>query len=244
MDRSCWLADTSYSFAVSHRDYRVHRHPAFVATLRTAANQVHICHTHNCHGLCGPRVKGQRLIPIKFYPASGNQQLEPADFAIRTDAVCQSWVSISRKPWLGYGFDAFWQGMQGESASVVQAVGWVTLGGAHNGFLELLLDVGILGLAVFAVGYFLLWHRALQLVTRVGGNVPIWLCTYLFFMLIYNFTENSLLAQNSIFWVLYMSIAVNLYLDLPAKSAIGQLFSNASSRPSVGSVTLEQTSCA
>jgi len=156
------------------------------------------------------------------------------------DAV---WLSISRRPWLGYGFDAFWQGMQGESASVVQAVGWVPAH-AHNGFLELLLETGILGLAVFAVGYFLLWHRALLLVTRVGGHIPLWLCTYLLFMLIYNFTENAIIVTNSIFWVLYTSTAVSSYSDLPANSASERSFLNSSSSQRDESGFPEQTSCA
>src|ERR1039457_909769 len=101
--------------------------------------------------------------------------------------------------------------MQGESASVVQMVGWVPPH-AHNGFLDLLLEVGVLGLGVFAVGYFLLWYRAVQLVIRAPGNAPIWLCTYLLFMGIYNFTESTILLQNSIFWVLYTSTSINLYL--------------------------------
>jgi exopolysaccharide production protein ExoQ len=154
------------------------------------------------------------------------------------------WISITRKPWLGYGFDAFWLGVRGESAFVQQALGWVPLGGAHNGSLELLLEMGILGLAVFAAGYFMLWHRALQLVKRVGGNVPIWLCTYLIFVLLYNFTENTILAQNSIFWVLYTSSAVNLYLDLPAKQVSGRWIWNTSSRQSDKSEFPEQASCA
>jgi exopolysaccharide production protein ExoQ len=162
----------------------------------------------------------------------------------RFDLWNMVWVSILRKPWLGYGFDAFWQGMRGESVFVIQAVGWVPLGGAHNGFLELLLEMGFVGLAVFAVGYFLLWRRALQLVTRVGGNVPIWLCTYLFFMLIYNFTENTILAENSIFWVLYTCIAVNLYLDSPAKQASDGTSWSKSSSQSGKSEFMEETSCA
>ena len=146
----------------------------------------------------------------------------------RIDLWNAVWVSISRKPWFGYGFDAFWQGMQGESASVVQMVGWVPPH-AHNGFLDLLLEVGILGLGVFAVGYFLLWYRAVQLVMRVPGNIPIWLCTYLLFMGIYNFTESAILLQNSIFWVLYTSTSINLYLGFVATQVNEQLVSNASS---------------
>ena len=140
----------------------------------------------------------------------------------RVDLWNAVWGSISRRPWLGYGFDAFWQGMQGESANVLLTLGW-TPAHAHNGFLTLLLDMGVLGLAVFVAGYLLLWRGALQLASGNGGTISIWICTYLLFILIYNFTESAILEQNSIFWVLYAATAANLYLELPPKPAIERL---------------------
>ena len=61
-------------------------------------------------------------------------------------------LAISKRLWLGYGFNAFWQGMKGESGYVLTAVGWAPKY-AHNGFLDLVLDLGLLGLLVFAIGY-------------------------------------------------------------------------------------------
>jgi O-antigen ligase len=129
------------------------------------------------------------------------------------DAV---WLSISRRPWLGYGFDAFWQGMQGESANILTAIGW-TPAYAHNGFLDLVLGLGFIGLAVFAIGYLALWRRALTLVSKVPGPSATWLCMYLAFMLFYNLTEGPVVSQNNITWVLYVATAVSLALYLPVK---------------------------
>jgi O-antigen ligase len=129
------------------------------------------------------------------------------------DAV---WLSILKKPWLGYGFDAFWQGMQGESANVLLAVGWAP-GYAHNGFLDLVLDLGLIGLAVFATGYLTLWRRAITFVTRNSGPSAVWPCMYLAFMLFYNLTEGPVVSQNNITWVLYVATAVSLVLYLPTR---------------------------
>jgi exopolysaccharide production protein ExoQ len=134
----------------------------------------------------------------------------------RIDLWNAVWLSISRKPWLGYGFDAFWQGMQGESANVLLAVGW-TPAYAHNGFLDLVLDLGFIGLAVFAFGYLTLWRRAFTFVTRDAGPTAAWLCMYLAFMLFYNITEGPVVSQNNITWVLYVATAVSLVLYLPVK---------------------------
>ena len=42
-----------------------------------------------------------------------------------------------------------------------------------------------------------------------------WMCTFLSFMLLYNLTEGSILRQNDIYWVLYVSTAVSLSRRLP-----------------------------
>jgi O-antigen ligase len=125
-------------------------------------------------------------------------------------------LSIAKRPWLGYGFNAFWM-TGGESSIVVAQVNWLVKD-PHNGFLGIALDVGILGLSVFIAGYVVFWRRALRLLRRTTGVVPIWLCTYLGFMFVYNLTENSILVQNSIFWILYISVAVCVSLYAPAPS--------------------------
>jgi O-antigen ligase len=131
------------------------------------------------------------------------------------DAV---WLSITRKPWLGYGFDAFWQGMRGESASVLLAVGWGPAY-AHNGFLDLVLGLGFVGLVVFALGYLDLWRRAIALLTRNSGPNGVWLCMFLAFMFFYNLTEGPVMSQNNITWVVYVATAVSLSFHLPRKLA-------------------------
>lgn len=134
------------------------------------------------------------------------------DLTGRIDMWNAALLSISKRPWLGYGFDAFWRGMEGESGSIQLAVGWTRpVAHGHNGFVDLTLHLGALGLATFAVGYLVVWRRALGFLSRVPGPVPVWLCTILVFMLLYNLTESSLLTPHSIWWVLYTSTAVSLF---------------------------------
>ena len=127
----------------------------------------------------------------------------------RTDLWSAVLVSILRHPWLGYGFNAFWAGLQGGSSSLLLSVGWY-MGHSHNGFLDLTLDLGLLGLATFAVGYLVLSKRALQIVRRVPGPASYWLCAFMCLMVLYNLDDGAILKQNDIFWVLYTSTAVNI----------------------------------
>lgn len=129
---------------------------------------------------------------------------------------------IMQHPWLGYGFNTFWQGMQGASAPVLLRLGWYVRH-SHNGFLDLTLDLGFVGLATFVAGYLVLSKRALQIVRGVPGPASYWLCAFMFLMLLYNLDESSILRRNSIFWVLYVSTAVNITAGLRR-----QVFSKAS----------------
>jgi exopolysaccharide production protein ExoQ len=126
-------------------------------------------------------------------------------------------ISIAKHPWWGYGFDSFWMGMRGQSASVMLRVGWFPKH-SHNGFLDLLLDLGVVGLGTFLAGYLSLWSRALRTIRAVAGPNPAWLCAYLSFMFIYNLSESSILIQNNLFWILYVSTAATLSARLPVKS--------------------------
>jgi exopolysaccharide production protein ExoQ len=56
--------------------------------------------------------------------------------------------SILKRPLLGYGYYAFWLGLKGESGRVLYAANW-TFGYAHNGILEIFLQLGLVGVVVF-----------------------------------------------------------------------------------------------
>lgn len=65
---------------------------------------------------------------------------------------------IGQKPMLGWGFRAFWSGQNPAVWEIQTVIGWVAAS-AHNGLLEMLLEVGIMGSALFL----LLWARNVML---------------------------------------------------------------------------------
>jgi O-antigen ligase len=125
--------------------------------------------------------------------------------------------AIVKRRWLGYGFNSFWLGMRGESSAVMIQIGFFA-SQAHDGFLNLMLDLGLVGLGVFLAGYLQVLRRAFNLMRISADAIPVWFCTYLTLMLIYNFVESSILRQNDIFWALYTSVAVSVFLYVPAKA--------------------------
>ena len=115
------------------------------------------------------------------------------------------------RPWFGYGYETFWVGgWHGEPASI-----WRFLADgdepphAHNGYIHLWFDVGLSGLIIFSLSYFLNVLRAiswLQFRTNIDGLVPI---IYLAQFGLFNLTE-SFLARPEIFWLFYVSITLSM----------------------------------
>jgi exopolysaccharide production protein ExoQ len=107
-----------------------------------------------------------------------------------------------RHPWIGYGYSAFWLGADGQSTVMWHLMGWHP-SHSHNGFLQLWLDLGLIGLAIFLIGFCVVTVRAIGLSRRSHSVESFWPLMFLAFLFLYNFTESSFLTRNSIFWILY-----------------------------------------
>jgi O-antigen ligase len=132
----------------------------------------------------------------------------------RTDIWQAVWQSILKRPMLGYGFAGFWIGMKGEAINVIASVLW-DVPHAHNGFLEIMLQLGVIGMAIFILSYLRACSRAWTMIRSQYIEQAIWPIFALFLILICNLDENTLLSFNGIFWVIYIVALVNLELMVP-----------------------------
>lgn len=129
----------------------------------------------------------------------------------RTDIWQHVWPFILERPLLGWGYGAFWRGIQGEAFRVVAAVHFIVIH-AHNGFLEIWLELGLAGIALFLLSYLRAW-RKLWPVLRTGQiDRATWVVFILFLVAAYDLDENTLLLYNGVFWVLYVSAVANIEL--------------------------------
>ena len=116
---------------------------------------------------------------------------------------------IAERPIRGYGFTAFWNSWAGERVS--DTVKWdYAVPHAHNGFLEVWLGLGFVGLALILINLsrsFILALRAARNHREIEYSWPLLL---VLFTVLYNLTENSLLAVNAIPWIAYC--AANYWL--------------------------------
>lgn len=103
------------------------------------------------------------------------------DFALRM---------AERKPILGYGFESFWQAGP-ESPSVREAPGFVArMPHAHNGYIDIMLQLGFVGLALLIVLQFAAFHAADAALRRRFAMG--WLCLCLMLLAgLRNFMESQ-----------------------------------------------------
>ena len=133
-----------------------------------------------------------------------------------------AWEAIWQRPWLGYGYSAFWLGWQGGSAAVWTAAGWETPH-SHNGFLDLWLELGLLGVTILLIGIVSAGRRAVAAIRYTPGAEALWPVLLLSLILVYSFTESVILRQNNIFWVLYVATVCSVGMldvrrELPERS--------------------------
>ena len=112
--------------------------------------------------------------------------------------------------WLGYGYGAFWQGRAGVSGEVTEAFGNWYPTHAHNGFMDLLLDLGLVGLLVFIATFAVIVFRAYKLAMQSQSNISLWPATYISFFMIHNLAESDLFRPLSIMWPLFVAATVQV----------------------------------
>lgn len=117
---------------------------------------------------------------------------------------------IQAHPWLGYGYSAFWLGWDGPSAKI-----WLLTGSevpaADNAYLELLLNVGAVGLGLFLLGFLAVFYRAIVYAHRARTSEGLWPLAFLTFLLLYSTMESVFLRQNDMLWILYVATALSTF---------------------------------
>jgi exopolysaccharide production protein ExoQ len=127
----------------------------------------------------------------------------------RTAIWAQVMHFLRQRPILGYGYDAFWRGMEGPSLQVAAAVHFV-VAHAHNGFLEIALELGIAGVVLFLLSWLRGWGRLWPLWQHGAIEQIAWPVSILVLIALYDLDENTLLIYNGLFWTLYVAALTSI----------------------------------
>jgi O-antigen ligase len=148
------------------------------------------------------------LIAVSFLSVEGLLDKTTGDASLtgRTDLWELVFDQIKESPYIGIGYQSFW--ITGGEASPLSAYdGWVSQAlQAHNGYLDVVLTLGLVGLA--AVTLFL--ASPVIDANRLGGS-PIGITATYYSLwaygLLINFVESSITRTDSVIWV-YVMISI------------------------------------
>jgi exopolysaccharide production protein ExoQ len=124
--------------------------------------------------------------------------------------------SIAKRPLCGYGYQAFWLGLEGESYRVILAVSWV-LAQAQNGFLDVMLEMGVLGLAIVVLVFGFAFRDGVVCLLRLRDDARLraveWYLTIVILTLIYNFDESFLFDSKHLGSMMFLLACVGLKIE-------------------------------
>ncbi len=138
----------------------------------------------------------------------------------------QIWLVVlnyARDHWLlGSGYESFWN--IGPQSPIFQySRGWITkITSAHNGYLELLAQIGVPGLALAVWAFFLSPMSKLFTSTGVAHKEGALLLASLVFCAGHNFTESSMLERDQlvgVFLLITLALVANIRMYPLAASA-------------------------
>ncbi|MGJ5674901.1 MAG: O-antigen ligase family protein [Nostochopsis sp.] len=127
------------------------------------------------------------------------------------------------QPWLGYGYAGFW----GSPASdYVFKNSWAGLDEraslsatsfhAHNGYVDIFLQLGLIGLLTFFVNLFLTLKRVIILFIYSRSIEYAWMLQFIALFCLLNFSDSCILLVNT-FWVVYVSISLSSAIEFKRK---------------------------
>lgn len=125
----------------------------------------------------------------------------------RTDIWIALVDYIQQRPLFGYGYGVFWSPESGPGNWVRETLEW-DAPTAHNGWLEVALSLGLVGLAFLALDFAMTVWRAI--IASINTWVGVFALGFLAQFFLFSLSESSSLQQNSIVWVIYVAIATKL----------------------------------
>jgi exopolysaccharide production protein ExoQ len=124
--------------------------------------------------------------------------------------------SIAKQPLLGYGYQAFWLGFKGESYRIILTVTWA-LGQAQNGFLDVTLETGVVGLAVVLALIGFAFRDGISCLLRSHDDRQLraveWYLAIVILTVIYNLDESFLFEPRALTSLMFVLACVGLKIE-------------------------------
>lgn len=121
----------------------------------------------------------------------------------RTTIWIYVFQSVIKHPINGYGYHAFWRGLQGESGTLMTSGRWYP-SFAHNGYLEVWLEVGLAGLIPLLLMFYRSISNGVTCLRLRSGDGAAWYMATMVLLAICNVSEGTLLVGSSLGWIVFV----------------------------------------
>ena len=113
-------------------------------------------------------------------------------------------LSMDLDPFMGAGFGSFWLG---ERLKTLWANNWAGFGESHNGYMEIYLDLGMIGLFLFGGVILSGYNKVIKQLENRFDTARFQLALFVA-ILFYNITESGF-RESSLIWYLFLLIVID-----------------------------------
>ncbi len=122
-------------------------------------------------------------------------------------------IEVARvQPWLGYGFEAVWSTVADRPDQPLHDFQWAAH--AHNGFLDLVLGLGVVGLLAWLIPFGILVQRVFRWGIAGPSALALWPFLFFCFLGLSNLTNSALLVGNRLEWGLYVALSTGFLREI------------------------------
>ncbi len=116
---------------------------------------------------------------------------------------------IAKRPWFGYGFEAFWREQSTDAQTFWAALGFKTPH-AHNSWLEMALGIGVVGAGIAALAWLAAFYRTLRVAAAPHAEHVAFCLALLAAIFCENLSEYEFFRSGRLMWALFVAVLVYL----------------------------------
>jgi len=117
-------------------------------------------------------------------------------------------AGISDHPWLGFGYEVFWDRSRGLAYSYISGfLNW-DAPHAHNGILQLGTNLGLIGIGIFLYHFVQVSGRTVRLLGHTTEPPADFALIILIITVLINMMEVTIMRDNNLLWLAYIYVAL------------------------------------
>jgi exopolysaccharide production protein ExoQ len=127
------------------------------------------------------------------------------------------WDMALKKIWQGYSYGSFWDRPNGPATDIWRTIGW-SAPNAHNGYLDLFIGLGLVGIVILALSFIDTLIRSFICLRYSKTSAEFWPLIFMSYFIVSNLTESGLMVQNDLFTIAYMTISYSVIINTNARA--------------------------